>query len=173
MERTIKQVEFVATRRIDVLRVAAYARVSTGKDAMLHSLSAQVSYYSNLIQKHPGWLYCGVYADEALTGTKDNRDNFQRLLEACRAGEIDMVITKSISRFARSATPAVKPVQEIGQGKMLLTVREAAETLGLSRATVYTLIHRDDFPSIRIGSKILINTKKLQEWVDNQSVIND
>ena len=72
-----------------------------------------------------------------------------------------------------SATPAVKPVQEIGQGKMLLTVREAAETLGLSRATVYTLIHRDDFPSIRIGSKILINTKKLQEWVDNQSVIND
>ena len=67
-----------------------------------------------------------------------------------------------------SATPAVKPVQDIGQGKMLLTVREAAETLGLSRATVYTLIHRDDFPSIRIGSKLLINTKKLQEWVDNQ-----
>ena len=66
MERTIKRVEFVAPRRIDVLRVAAYARVSTGKDAMLHSLSAQVSYYSNLIQKHPGWLYCGVYADEAV-----------------------------------------------------------------------------------------------------------
>lgn len=56
---------------------------------------------------------------------------------------------------------------------MLLTVREAAETLGLSRATVYTLIHRDDFPSIRIGSKILINTKKVQEWVDNQSVVNE
>lgn len=54
---------------------------------------------------------------------------------------------------------------------MLLTVREASETLGLSRATVYTLIRRDDFPSIRIGSKILINTKKLQEWVDNQSAV--
>ena len=65
MERTIKRVEFAAQRRIEVLRVAAYARVSTGKDAMLHSLSAQVSYYSNLIQKHPGWLYSGVYADAA------------------------------------------------------------------------------------------------------------
>lgn len=113
MERTIKRVEFVAPRRIDVLRVAAYARVSTGKDAMLHSLSAQVSYYSNLIQKHPGWLYCGVYADEALTGTKDNRDNFQRLLEACRAGEIDMVITKSISRFARNTVALLESIREL------------------------------------------------------------
>lgn len=72
-----------------------------------------------------------------------------------------------------SATPAVQPVKNIGQRKMLLTVREATETLGPSRDTVYTLIHRDDFPSIRIGSKILINTKKLQKWVDNQSVINE
>lgn len=72
-----------------------------------------------------------------------------------------------------SATPAVQPVKNIGQRKMLLTVREATETLGPSRTTVYTLIHRDDFPSIRIGSKILINTKKLQKWVDNQSVINE
>lgn len=72
-----------------------------------------------------------------------------------------------------SATPAVQPVKNIGQRKMLLTVREATETLGPSRATVYTLIHRDVFPSIRIGSKILINTKKLQKWVDNQSVINE
>ena len=80
MERTIKQVIFPAPRPIDVTRVAAYARVSSGKDAMLHSLSAQVSYYSDMIQRHPGWLYCGVYADEALTGTKDSRESFQRLL---------------------------------------------------------------------------------------------
>ena len=55
-------------------RVAAYARVSSGKDAMLHSLSAQVSAYSEMIQKHPGWQYVGVYADEAKTGTIDSRD---------------------------------------------------------------------------------------------------
>ena len=60
-----------------LLRVAAYARVSSGKDAMLHSLSAQVSYFNQLIQSNPEWLFCGVYADEALTGTKGNRKNFQ------------------------------------------------------------------------------------------------
>ena len=64
----------------------------TGKDAMLHSLSAQVSYYSDLIQNHPGWLYCGVFADEALTGTKENRTEFQRLLAECRAGSIDLMM---------------------------------------------------------------------------------
>lgn len=53
-------------------RVAAYARVSSGKDAMLHSLSAQVSYYSTLIQNHDDWFYAGVYADEAKTGTKES-----------------------------------------------------------------------------------------------------
>ena len=72
MDRKIRQIEARLPNRAEVTRVAAYARVSSGKDAMLHSLSAQVSYYSDLIQQHPGWLFCGVYADEALTGTKDN-----------------------------------------------------------------------------------------------------
>lgn len=94
-------------------RVAAYARVSSGKDAMLHSLSAQVSYYSDLIQGHPGWLYCGVFSDEALTGTKDDRESFQRLLTECRAGNVDMVITKSISRFARNTVTLLETVREL------------------------------------------------------------
>ena len=113
MQRTIKRVVFPTLRPIEVTRVAAYARVSSGKDAMLHSLSAQVSYYSNLIQKHPGWLYCGVYADEALTGTKDSRENFQRLLTACRNGKVDLVITKSISRFARNTVTLLQSVREL------------------------------------------------------------
>ena len=95
------------------LRVAAYARVSSGKDAMLHSLSAQVSYYSAFIQQHPGWQYCGVYADEALTGTKAARDGFQRLLKDCRNGQIDLVITKSISRFARNTVTLLETVREL------------------------------------------------------------
>ena len=113
MERTIRKVEFNTPKAVDVIKVAAYARVSSGKDAMLHSLSAQVSYYSRLIQNHPGWLYCGVYADEALTGTKEDRANFQRLLTACRNGEVDMVITKSISRFARNTVTLLESVREL------------------------------------------------------------
>ena len=92
-------------------RVAAYARVSMGKDAMLHSLAAQVSYYSDLIQRNPEWEYAGVYADEGLTGTKENRPEFQRMLSDCRAGKIDMILVKSISRFARNTVTLLETVR--------------------------------------------------------------
>ena len=110
----MKVTEIIAKPSIEVKKnVAAYARVSNGKDAMLHSLSAQVSYYSNYIQSHDDWEYVGVYADEALTGTKESRADFQRLLKDCRAGKIDMVITKSISRFARNTVTLLETVREL------------------------------------------------------------
>ena len=67
-------------------KVAAYARVSSGKDAMLNSLSQQVSYFSSLIQSNTDWVYAGVYVDEAITGTKDDRTEFQRMLQDCKEG---------------------------------------------------------------------------------------
>lgn len=83
-------------------KVCAYARVSTIKDAMLHSLSQQVSYYSNLIQSHNDWCYVGVYADEGITGTKDERVEFKRMLNDARNKKIDIILVKSISRqFAK------------------------------------------------------------------------
>ncbi len=113
MERMIQQVQFPIPKQPKLKRVAAYARVSNGKDAMLYSLSAQVSYYSELIQNHNGWLYCGVYADEALTGTKVNRENFQKMLAECRAGKLDLILTKSISRFARNTVTLLETVREL------------------------------------------------------------
>ena len=80
---------------------------------MLHSLSAQVSFYSSMIQNHKGWNYVGVYSDEAITGTKEARESFQRLLNDCRNGKIDLVITKSISRFARNTVTLLKTVREL------------------------------------------------------------
>lgn len=94
-------------------RVAAYARVSMEKEAMLHSLAAQVGYYSDLIRKNSEWEYAGVYADEGLTGTKENRPQFQRLLTDCRMGMIDMVLVKSISRFARNTVTLLETVREL------------------------------------------------------------
>lgn len=111
--RTVEKVKFQTVDMPKQINVSAYARVSSGKDAMLHSLSAQISYYSNLIQNHKGWLYCGVYADEAKTGTRDSRENFQRMLDDCRAGKIDLVITKSISRFARNTVTLLETVREL------------------------------------------------------------
>ncbi len=94
-------------------KVAAYARVSSGKDAMMHSLSAQISYYSKLIQDNPNWQYVGVYADEARTGTKDLRPEFQRLLKDCEQGKIDMIITKAVSRFARNTLTVLETVRSL------------------------------------------------------------
>ena len=113
MERVIEKINYPVPTAPKLTKVAAYARVSSGKDAMLHSLSAQVSYYNRTIQNHPGWIFCGVYADEALTGTKDTRDQFQRLLADCRAGKLDLVITKSISRFARNTLTLLETVREL------------------------------------------------------------
>lgn len=115
MERVIEKKQFNTPLQPKAVRVAAYARVSSGKDAMLHSLSAQISHYSEMIQKHPGWLYVGVYSDEARTGTREDRSGFQRLLQDCKAGKIDLVIVKSISRFARNTVTLLETVRELRQ----------------------------------------------------------
>lgn len=113
MERKVTKISPTVSSLPARLRVAAYARVSSGKDAMLQSLAAQVSYYSTLIQQRPDWEYAGVYADEALSGTKDTRPEFQRLVADCKDGRIDMVITKSISRFARNTVTLLETVRKL------------------------------------------------------------
>jgi len=87
--------------------------VSDGKDAMRHSLSAQISYYSALIQRRIEWEFAGIYADDPVSGTADNRAEFKRMLTDCRAGKIDMIITKSISRFARNTLTTLETVREL------------------------------------------------------------
>lgn len=95
-------------------RVAAYARVSMESERLQHSLSAQVSYYSGLIQKNPAWEYVGVYADDGVTGTKaEARVEFNRMLIDCEAGKIDIILTKSISRFARNTVDLLSTVRHL------------------------------------------------------------
>lgn len=115
MERLVEKLPPKIDLKYKIKRVCAYARVSTGKDSMLHSLSAQVSYYQDYIQSHPGWKFCGVYADEAISGTKEQRAEFQKMLAECRKGNIDLVITKSISRFARNTVTLLRSVRELKQ----------------------------------------------------------
>ena len=84
-------------------RVAAYARVSLDSEQLMHSLSAQVSYYNKKIQTNPDWLFAGVFADEGISGTgTKKRQGFNRMIQAAEAGRIDIILTKSISRFARN-----------------------------------------------------------------------
>ena len=113
MDRIVQEISRKLPQMPKRLRVAAYGRVSSDKDSMLHSLAAQVEYYSRLIQEHRDWVYCGVYSDEGITGTKEERPGFQRLLADCRAGKIDMVITKAVSRFARNTTTTLSSIREL------------------------------------------------------------
>ena len=113
MERTIQLVQPMKLAERKLLRVAAYARVSCDKDAMKHSLAAQISYYNEYIQRHNDWVFAGIYADEAYSGTKDDRPRFVQLIQACKDGKIDRIITKSISRFARNTVTLLTVVRDL------------------------------------------------------------
>ena len=112
--KKISKIEPFQAKTPTLKRVAAYARVSMETERLEHSLSAQISYYSGLIQKTPGWQYAGVYADDGISGTGvAKRENFNRLLEDCEAGKIDIILVKSISRFARNTVDLLKTVRRL------------------------------------------------------------
>lgn len=99
-------------RKVDRLRVAAYCRVSTDDEDQIKSYNSMVKYYTELIQNNAQWVFAGVYADKAITGTKvDKREDFQRLIQDCMDGKIDMVIAKSLPRFARNTLDTLKYVR--------------------------------------------------------------
>ena len=99
-------------RRIDRLRVAAYCRVSTDDEDQIKSYNSMVRYYTDLIKSNKQWVFAGVFADKAITGTKtDKREEFQLLIQECLSGNIDMVIAKSIPRFARNTLDTLKYVR--------------------------------------------------------------
>ena len=99
-------------------RVAAYARVSEDSDPMMRSVEAQISYYSKLIQSNPDWIYAGVYADKGISGTGiKHRRSFLEMMQACEEGRIDIILCKSISRFARNTVDllnAIRRLKELG-----------------------------------------------------------
>ena len=85
------------------IRVAAYCRVSTDQEDQLHSFEAQVEYYTKYINEHENYEMAGIYADEGISGTNTKkREQFKKMIADCEDGKIDLVITKSISRFARN-----------------------------------------------------------------------
>lgn len=95
------------------LRVCAYCRVSSDKEAMHDSLASQVSHFNELIGKHGDWQFAGIYADDAYTGTKDERPDFQRMMKACDEGKIDMILVKAVSRFARNALTVLEVTRKL------------------------------------------------------------
>ena len=139
--KTVRKIEQTPSARTEKKRVAAYARVSVESERMQNSLSAQVSRYSTLIQANPEWEYAGVYADYGISGTSTRgREEFKRMLDDCEAGRIDIILTKSIQRFARNTVDLLNTVRRLkdlgievrfekeniwsfdGKGEVLLTI---------------------------------------------------
>lgn len=97
-----------------LIRVAGYARVSTGRPEQKTSFESQQKQYKNLLARHPEWIDVGLYADEGITGTSiRKRKNFIRMIEDCRAGKIDKIIVKSVSRFARNTVDCLATIEEL------------------------------------------------------------
>ena len=136
----VRIIEPVKPRQEKRKRVCAYARVSSGSEAQGESLENQTTYYQDLIEANPEYEFAGVFADQGITGTKENRPEFQKMLELARKGHIDLILTKSISRFARNTTIVLELVRELkmlgvevvfekeqisslsGDGELMLTV---------------------------------------------------
>ena len=123
-------------------RVAAYARVSSDSADQLNSFATQVEYYTSTIQAADEWEFAGLYADEGVTGTRaDKREDFQRLLRDCRAGKIDRILVKSISRFARNTLVCIQTVRELKQlGVAVVFEKEGIDTGSLGSEMLLSIL---------------------------------
>ena len=117
--RTITKIEAnpALTSRKDEyrrMRVAAYCRVSTDEEDQLNSLDTQVKYYTGKIAENPNWTMVGIYADEGITGTRtDKREKFLKLMRDCEKGKVDMILTKSTTRFARNTVDSLTWIRKL------------------------------------------------------------
>lgn len=124
------------------LRVAAYCRVSTDSDEQATSYEAQVEHYTEYIQKNPEWEFAGIYADDGISGTNTkNREEFNRMIEECEAGNIDMIITKSISRFARNTLDCLKYIRQLKEKNIpVFFEKEAINTMDSKGEVLLTIM---------------------------------
>ena len=129
-------------KRNKTLKVAAYCRVSTGSQEQINSYESQKKYYSNRITSEKRWVLAGVYADEAITGTKvDKRENFRKMIDDAIDGKIDMIICKSISRFARNTVDTLQYVRLLKEhGVEVFFEEENIRTLTMDGELLLTIL---------------------------------
>jgi len=148
-------------------RVCCYARVSTGREDQLASFQFQIVHYTYFIHKNPEWEFAGIYADQAASGTStEHRTNFNKMIEDCRAGKIDKIITKSISRFSRNTVDCIKyvrmlkalpnPVEIYFEKENISTFDEKSELLLTILSTLAQEESRNISDNVKWGTRKLI-----------------
>lgn len=122
-------------------RVAAYCRVSTDSAEQLNSYAAQQAYYAQKIEENPEWENAGIFADEGISGTSlKKRQEFNRMIEACKRGRIDMILTKSLSRFSRNTVDCLETVRMLkSNGIGVIFEKENINTLTETSEFLITL----------------------------------
>lgn len=151
-------------QNIKKLRMAAYCRVSTDQEDQLHSFDAQVNYYKKYIEEHEQYELADIYADEGISGTNvRKRVQFKRMIEDCRQGKIDIVITKSISRFARNTQDCLTYMRELKNlGIPIIFEKEninSMESTGELLFTILSSLAQDESRNISENCKWGIRTK--------------
>ncbi len=133
------QEEIKQTKR---LRVAAYCRVSTDEDEQINSYKAQIEYYTDKINKNPEWQMAGIFADEGISGTQaKKRPEFLKMIRQCRQGKIDLILTKSFSRFARNTVDSVDYIRELrALGIGVVSEKENMNTLNEDSEMLITIL---------------------------------
>lgn len=146
------------------LRVAAYCRVSTDQEDQLHSFEAQVDYYTKYINEHENYEMAGIYADEGISGTNTKkREQFRKMIADCESGKVDLVITKSISRFARNTQDCLmysRKLKSLGIG--IIFEKENINTLDSTGELLFTILSslaQDESRNISENCKWGIRTK--------------
>lgn len=144
--------------------MAAYCRVSTDQEDQLHSFEAQVDYYTKYIAEHEQYEMAGIYADEGISGTSTKkREQFRRMIEDCRAGRIDIVITKSISRFARNTQDCLNYMRELRErGIPIIFEKENINSMEAGGELLFTILSslaQDESRNISENCKWGIRTK--------------
>lgn len=135
--------------KVERIRVAAYARVSTDQEEQLGSFQSQIKYYTDKINENKEWVFAGVYSDEAITGTSSGkREGFQKMIQDCMDGKIDMILTKSISRFARNTVDTLSYVRMLKDKNIpVIFEKENINTMSMNGELLLTgsgkLLRRD------------------------------
>ncbi len=124
------------------LKVAAYCRVSTDEEEQKTSYKAQIEYYTEKINKNPEWQMAGIFADEGISGTQaKKRPEFLKMIKLCRQGKIDMILTKSLSRFARNTLDSIDYIRELRVlGIAVVTEKENINTLTEDSEMLITIL---------------------------------
>lgn len=139
-------------------RVAAYCRVSTDLEIQESSLELQMETYNNIIKEHEGWSLAGIYADKGISGTKTtNRPEFNRMIEDARAGKIDVILAKSLSRFARNTVDALQFTRELKDiGVSVFFEKERLDTANVTSEfllTIFAAFAQEESHSISENTK--------------------